>query len=171
MGTHVQAAVPSVIPPEVARENLRLRKPRLQGARAQNRRVPAVHNARRVRQVIARPQRPSLPKSTHPSCHITCVKSRKNLARILGLSSRVQHRPGRRPPVTPYMGVPQGNPISPTPSGLFSDALPRYLKHQCPVCDRSRRSMCPSVGYADDFRLVATSRRLTASHRRHTRRV
>jgi hypothetical protein len=59
-----------------------------------------------------------------------------------------------------HIGVPQGNPISPTLFGVFSDGLPRYLRHRCPgIGVVLPDGTCIQIlGYADDFALVATSK-------------
>ena len=70
---------------------------------------------------------------------------------------RVEGRRG--PSFLSHIGVPQGNPISPTLFGVFSDGLPQYLKHRCPgVGVTLPDGTCVQIlGYADDFALVATS--------------
>ena len=70
---------------------------------------------------------------------------------------RVEGRHG--PSFQSHIGVPQGNPISPTLFGVFSDGLPRYLKHRCPgVGFILPNGTCIQIlGYADDFALVAKS--------------
>jgi hypothetical protein len=71
---------------------------------------------------------------------------------------RVEGRHG--PSFQSHIGVPQGNPISPTLFGVFSDGLPRYLKHRCPgVGFILPDGTCIQIlGYADDHALVATSK-------------
>jgi hypothetical protein len=70
---------------------------------------------------------------------------------------RVEGRHG--PSFRSHIGVPQGNPISPTLFGVFSDGLPRYLKHHwLGIGVILPDGTCVQVlGYADDFALVATS--------------